>query len=86
MMKKNHLFQVTTFSFLAIYLISIIALDIIYAGAGNDQYKPVSKIGYQIFNAILRSFKFILDIFLFSMFLNLYLFFFGMMRAKRSNE
>jgi hypothetical protein len=67
-------------------MILIIAIDIIYAGAGNDDFKPVNKIGYLICDAILRSFKFILDIFLFSMFLNLYLFFFGMMRAKLSNE
>lgn len=69
-------------SYLLVYLISIIALDIIYNGAGNDDVKPVSETGYIIYNAILRTFKFLFDIYLFCMFIRLYFYFFGMMQVK----
>jgi hypothetical protein len=68
--------------FLIIYMLGICTTDIVFVGSGNDDLRPTWDTLYTKIDAVIRIIKFALDVVLFSIFLQLYLFFFGLLKQK----
>jgi hypothetical protein len=68
--------------FLIIYMLGICTTDIVFVGSGNDDLRPTWDKLYTKIDAVIRIIKFALDVVLFSIFLQLYLFFFGLLKQK----
>ena len=66
--------------FLITYMLAICTTDIVFEGSGNDSLKPTWDELYRKIDAVIRIIKFALDVLLFSIFLQLYLYFFGLMK------
>jgi hypothetical protein len=68
--------------FLIIYMLGICTTDIVFVGSGNDDLRPTWDTLYTKIDAVIRIIKFALDVVLFSIFLQLYFFFFGLLKQK----